>query len=177
MAGKRYLFLIALSLCMAAHAVIIGRYLESVFFLTAFSWSWVGVTALRGNLAAARAMALTMIGLVLVASALLLSLGTQQNGLVATFSLAIIPGVVAWISVLFYISHLASGLEKDHAESESEFAVALDRWMTEPPDGSHFAEPVQPAVSSPLAAEAPTPEMVARIVGAIRATRPARDAA
>ena len=179
MAGRRSLLVTAVALCMAVHAVVIGRYLESVFFLTAFPWAWVGLVALRGDLASARTMALTMIGVLAVYSALLLLLGTQQHGLAAVFSLAILPGAVTWISVVFYIAYLAAGPEEDEAELNAKFAIAMNRWMTAPPDRSQAADagPAQATGSPPLAAGTLTPEAAVQIVGPIRASRPASDAA
>ena len=179
MAGRRSLLVTTLAICMAVHAVVIGRYLESVFFLTAFPWAWVGLAALRGDLVSARTMVLTMIGVLSVSSALLLLVGTQQHGLTAFFSLARLPGAVTWISVLFYIAYLAAGPEEDEAELDAKFAVAMNRWMTAPPDRSNaaVAGPAQATVSPPLAAGTLTPEAAVQIVGPIRAQRPARDAA
>ena len=164
---------------MAVHAVVIGRYLGSVFFLTAFAWAWVGVAALRGDLASARTMVLTMIGVLLISSALMLWLGVRQDGLAAIFSLAIVPGAVSWISVLFYIVYLSAGPEEDEGELDARFAMAMNKWMTAPPNGSHaaVAGQVQAKVGPPLAAEVLTPETAVQIVGPIRSDGRASNAA
>lgn len=179
MVDRRSLLVVAVALCMAVHAVVIGRYLGSVFFLTAFAWAWVGLAALRGDLRAARTMVLTMIGMLLVSSALLLSFGGQQDGLVAVFSLAILPGAVSWVSVLFYIIYLAAGPEEDEADLDAKFVKAMSQRTTAPPGGSHaaVAGQVQATVSPPLAAEVLTPEAAVQIVGPMRSQGPASDAA
>jgi len=179
MADRRYVLVVTVALCMAVHAVVIGRYLESVFFLTAFAWVWVGLAALRGDLMSARTMALTMIGVLTVSSVLSLSFGSRQDGLVAVFSLAILPGAVIWVSVLFYMVHLAAGPEEDEAELDAKFVMAMNQWMTAPPDATRaaVARPAQPIHVAPLAADVLTPETAVRIVGPIGSQRPASDAA
>lgn len=170
MADRRYLLVVAVALCMAVHAVVIGQYLGSVFFLTAFAWAWVGLAALRDDLMSARTMALTMIGVLMVSSFLLLSFGAQQDGLAAIFSLAILPSAVSWASVLFYIAYLTAGPDEDEAELNAKFGVAMNQWMTALLDGSHaaVAGQVQAKASPPLAAEVLTPEAAVQIVGPIR---------
>lgn len=179
MANPRYLLIVAVALCMAVHAVVIGRYLGSVFFLTAFPWAWVGLAALRGDLMSARTMALTMIGVLTVSSVLLLSFGAQQSGLAATLSLAILPAAVSWVSVLFYIAHLSAGPGDTEAEYDAKSVVTMKQQMTAPPAGSDgaFARPAQEIQVAPLAAGVLTPETAVRIVGPIHSQRPAIDAA
>jgi hypothetical protein len=108
---RRGLILFLFASVMAAHALVIGRYLESSFFLTAFSWGWVGFAALVQRLDAARTMGMTMI-VILIALPVLLVLGDSPHGqweFMPLYSLALFPSLVSWgcllVLIRFIINH------------------------------------------------------------------------
>jgi hypothetical protein len=108
---KGRLVLLAFSLVMAAHALVVGRYLESTFFLAAFPWGWVALTALLDRLDMARAMGITMTGLLLLTSAILLLNITpfSQGDLVPLYSLGLFPSLIIWVCLPVFIRYLLSG--------------------------------------------------------------------
>ena len=94
-----------LAMVMALHAFIVGRVLESTFFIAAFTWGWVAIAALRSSLEAARSMIITMTFMFVIA--IVAAAMTMDPGhLRAYFSLALIPAAVANICFFFYIRFL-----------------------------------------------------------------------
>ena len=103
----RYPGVIMVSVAMALHAAAVGRYLESVFFIVAFCWAWVAVTASRGKLQAAQSMALTMTVMLSLIVLPLAVLRLDTVSLVAHLQLAVVPGIISWACMLIYIRHLS----------------------------------------------------------------------
>jgi len=104
---QRYWVLFWIAIGMAAHSFIIGRFLGSSFFMLLFFWGWVAAAAYRGRLESARAMAITMVVLLIgVAVVMALSQAPFDNAL-AYYAFALYPAIVSWICVYVYIRHLA----------------------------------------------------------------------
>ena len=93
------------ALAMSLHAFVVGRVLESTFFIAAFTWGWVAIAALRNSLEAAQAMVITMTFL-LVAAIVAAAMTMEPGHLQAYYSLALIPAAVANICFFFYIRFL-----------------------------------------------------------------------
>jgi hypothetical protein len=157
----RYINIVLISLGMACHSLVVGRYLESMFFMAAFAWAWVGFASLRGNLHAAKTMAQTMIAITIGAAALLPVLGMSGGKETALISLALLPGGISWVCVLLYINYIMSGPEERDQEMNADFARSLDAWTSPPPVPSA----AHPFMEAPVAAEELTSEKVAKIVG------------
>lgn len=104
--NKRYWVLFWIAMAMAAHSAIVGRLLGSSFFMLLFFWGWVAAAAYKGQLESARAMAITMI-VILVGTSVALALRPVNftTGL-AYYTFALYPALVSWICVYFYIRHL-----------------------------------------------------------------------
>lgn len=97
--------LFCLAMVMSFHAFVVGRVLESTFFIAAFTWGWVAIAALRGSLEAAQSMIITMTFMIVVA--IVAAAMTMDPGhLRAYFSLALIPAAVANVCFFFYIRFL-----------------------------------------------------------------------
>ena len=90
---------------MSLHAFVVGRVLESTFFIAAFTWGWVGIAALRNSLEAAQSMIITMTFL-LVAAIVSAAMTMDTSHIGAYYSLALIPAAVANICFFFYIRFL-----------------------------------------------------------------------
>ena len=110
---------------LAGHAVAVGGYLESVFFLVALAWGWVAVTGLREDLRSAQAMVVTMAALLALAVLIVIMLEVKTTRLVAHLSLALIPGLVSWICMFIYIRFVR------HQQEQLERAAAnpAGRWI------------------------------------------------
>lgn len=110
MSTQRYWVLFWIAIAMAVHSFIVGRFLGSSFFMLLFFWGWVAAAAYRGRLESARAMAITMVVLLVsVAVAMAFFPSDFQNEL-AYYTFALYPAVVSWICVYFYVRHL---MQKD----------------------------------------------------------------
>lgn len=120
----RYPGVILTSLAMALHAAIVGRYLESVFFIVAFCWAWVAVTAYRDRLQSAQSMVLTMMVLLLFVVLPLSALRLASASLAAYLSLAIMPGIISWACMFIYIRHVS---QRDENEEDVGFSGA---WLS-----------------------------------------------
>lgn len=105
MQSVRYWGLFWIAAGLSVHAVLVGRQLESSFFLMLFFWGFVAFCALRGRLEAAQTMAVVMVMLLGGVTAAGLFGGTPEPSL-AYSTLALYPALVSWLSVLFYIRYL-----------------------------------------------------------------------
>ena len=105
MQPARYWGLFWIAAGLSVHAVLVGRQLESSFFVMLFFWGFVAFSALRGSLETAQSMAIVMVLLlaVLVAATLL---GKTAPPSLAYTTFALYPALVSWISVFFYIRYL-----------------------------------------------------------------------
>lgn len=121
----RYPGVILTSLAMALHAALVGRYLESVFFIVAFCWAWVAVTALRDRLQSAQSMVLTMMGLLLCLVLPIAIARLSSTTLAAHLSLAIVPGIVSWACMFIYIRHVRQQDENDTEGNMSGIALSI----------------------------------------------------
>ena len=97
--------LFSLAAVMALHAFIVGRVLESTFFIAAFTWGWVAIATLRSSLEAAQSMIITMTFMIVIAI-VAAAMTMDPDHLRAYFSLALIPTAVANICFFFYIRFL-----------------------------------------------------------------------
>ena len=123
----RYPGVIVVSAAMALHAAAVGRYLESVFFIIAFCWAWVAVTAYRDKLQSAQSMVLTMLVLLVLVVLPITLLRLDEGSLMAHLCLAIVPGIISWACMFIYIRHIRRQGEYDH---EADFVTDLD-WANE----------------------------------------------
>lgn len=105
MQSARYWGLFWIAAGLSVHAVLVGRQLESSFFIMLFFWGFVAFSALRGRLEAAQTMAVVMVLLLGGVMATTLFGGTPAPSL-AYSTFALYPALVSWISVLFYIRYL-----------------------------------------------------------------------
>ena len=105
MQSTRYWGLFWIAAGLSAHAVIVGRQLESSFFLMFFFWGFVAMSALRGALEAAQSMAIAMV-LLWVGVAAVTYFGHAPVPDLAYTTFALYPALVSWISVFFYIRYL-----------------------------------------------------------------------
>ena len=104
--SQRYWVLFWIAMGMAAHSFIIGRFLGSSFFMLLFFWGLVAAAAYRGKLESARAMAITMVVLLVsVAAAMALFRASLHDG-PAYYAFALYPAIVSWICVYLYVRHL-----------------------------------------------------------------------
>lgn len=105
MQSTRYWGLFWIAAGLSIHALLVGRHLESSFFVMFFFWGFVAFSALRGTLEAAQTMAVVMVmllGVVIAAT----QLGKTEAPSLAYNTIALYPAVVSWISVFFYIRYL-----------------------------------------------------------------------
>ncbi len=102
----RYWGLFWIAMGMAAHSLIVGRLLGSSFFMLVFFWGWVAAAAYRGQLESAQSMAITMIAILLGATALLALTPAGAANELAYYTFALYPALVSWVCVLFYVRHL-----------------------------------------------------------------------
>ena len=105
MQGTRYWGLFWIAAGLSAHALLVGRQLESSFFVMLFFWGFVAFSALRGRLEAAQSMAVTMVVL-LGALAVVTLAGHAEAPSLAYATFALYPALVSWISVFCYIRYL-----------------------------------------------------------------------
>ncbi len=124
-------------------------------------------------------MALTMIGVLAVVAALLLSVVSGERSQMALFSLALLPSVVSWCCLVIYIYHSRSASKDDEAKVDADFMNAIHQWMTMPKDTSRaaVARPARATTNAPLAVEELTPERVTQIVGAVQNPSQSRNVA
>jgi Ca2+/Na+ antiporter len=104
--NKRYWLLFWIAMAMAAHSAIVGRLLGSSFFMLLFFWGWVAAAAYRGQLESAKAMAITMIVILVGTSVVLAFRPVNFNTELAYYTFALYPALVSWICVYFYVRHL-----------------------------------------------------------------------
>lgn len=142
---ERYLLLAGISLVLALHSLAVSRFLASSFFLiVCFCWLWVGMAALFDRLAAARAMATTMIVISLVVALPMQATRLRFVDARAFYFLAMLPALIAWICVHLFIRHLekaedVTGREID-AWFENREAEALGAAEASGEAGERFAE-------------------------------------
>ena len=105
MQTTRYWGLFWIAAGLSVHALLVGRLLESSFFLMLFFWGFVAFSALKGSLEAAQTMAIVMVMLLGALSAVTLFGGTRSPSLAYT-TFALYPAVVSWVSVFLYIRYL-----------------------------------------------------------------------
>lgn len=105
--GRRHLLLVGISVVLALHALVVSRFLpSSFFFIIAFCWAWVGVSALFDRLQAARSMATTITVALLVVALLDGISGLGHGDARAFYFLAMIPALVASMCVYVFVRHL-----------------------------------------------------------------------
>ena len=105
MQETRYWGLFWIATGLSVHAFVVGKQLESSFFMMLFFWGFVAISALRGSLEIAQSMAIVMIVLFIgIAAATLFGHAARPSLAYMTF--ALYPAVVSWISVFFYIRYL-----------------------------------------------------------------------
>lgn len=101
----RYWGLFWIAAALSVHAFVVGKQLESSFFLMMFFWGFVAISAFRGALEAAQSMAVVMIMILGgLAAATALELTAKPSLAYTTF--ALYPALVSWICVFFYIRYL-----------------------------------------------------------------------
>ncbi len=106
MISRRYWVLFWIAMGMAAHSFIVGRFLGSSFFMLLFFWGWVAAAAYRGKLESARAMAITMVVLLVSVAAVMALFRASFHNELAYYAFALYPAIVSWICVYFYVRHL-----------------------------------------------------------------------
>lgn len=106
MQSPRYWLLFWIAVGMAAHSLVVGRLLGSSFFMLAFFWGWIAVTAWRGRLAAAQSMAAAMVAILAITAAGMAIMGSDLSRGIGYYAFALYPALVSWICVLVYIRHL-----------------------------------------------------------------------
>jgi len=105
--GRRHLLLVAISVVLVLHALVVSRFLpSSFFFIIAFCWLWVGVSALFDRLQAARSMAATMTLALLLGALLQETSGLGHGDARAFYFLAMLPALVASLCVYAIVRHL-----------------------------------------------------------------------
>lgn len=105
MHGARYWGLFWVAAALSLHAFVVGKQLESTFFLMVFFWGFVAISAFRGSLETAQSMAVVMIMIMGgMAGASLLGITPKPSLAYTTF--ALYPALVSWVSVFFYIRFL-----------------------------------------------------------------------
>lgn len=101
----RYWGLFWIAAALSVHAFVVGKQLESSFFIMMFFWGFVAISAFRGSLETAQSMAVVMIMILGgLTGATLLGLTPKPSLAYTTF--ALYPALVSWISVFFYIRYL-----------------------------------------------------------------------
>jgi len=107
MGKSRYWGLFWIAAGMSMHALVVGKLLESSFFILAFFWGFVAIAAVRGALETAQSMAVLMMALFgMLGIAAMFGGGAPGNLAYTTF--ALYPALVSWISIFFYIRYLRS---------------------------------------------------------------------
>lgn len=154
----RYPGVIVVSAAMMLHAAAVGRYLESVFFIIAFCWAWVAVTAYRGKLQSAQSMVLTMLVMLVLIVLPLALLRLDKASLTAHLCLAIVPGIISWACMFVYIRHIIRQGEDEHnaifTVTDLDWADEMVRVLGEDqPDRSPLA--ASPAPSSTIVSDRP----------------------
>lgn len=143
----RYPGVIVVSAAMMLHAAAVGRYLESVFFIIAFCWAWVAVTAYRSKLQSAQSMVLTMLVMLVLIVLPLALLRLDKASLMAHLCLAIVPGIISWACMFVYIRHI---IRRGEDDNHADFAFADLDWANEMAIVLGEAEPDQrPLAASP----------------------------
>lgn len=142
---SRHLLLVAMSLLLTIHGLVVSRSIPSSLFLIAScSWLWVGVTALIDRLEAARTMATTMIVMLLAIALIAKTTSLVEGNMMAFYLLAMFPSLTAWICVYIYIRHLQGAREANGVAIHSWFAgkklEQLDRAQESGSFGRQFAE-------------------------------------
>ena len=105
MQAKRYWGLFWIAPALSVHAFIVGKQLESSFFIMLFFWGFVAIGAFRGALQTAQSMAIVMVILLGALTIATLTGRTAPPSLAYT-TFALYPAIVSWISVFFYIRYL-----------------------------------------------------------------------
>ena len=105
MLSTRYWGLFWIAAGLSVHALLVGRLLESSFFVMLFFWGFVAFAALKGALEAAQTMSVVMILLLGGVTAATHLGGTPAPDLAYT-TFALYPALVSWVSVFFYILYL-----------------------------------------------------------------------
>ena len=119
---ERYVLLAGLSFVLALHSLAVSRFLaSSFFFIVCFCWLWVAMSALFDRLAAARAMATTMIVILLVVALPMQMTRLRFEDTRAFYFLAMLPALIAWSCVHLFIRLLQKA--EDVAGRE------LDTWF------------------------------------------------
>lgn len=98
------LFVIAVGMC--AHALLMGRLLESPFGIVSFAWAFIAWAAFRNRLADAEAMSISMTAILFIAALAFGAASRDHASVVAHLSLALAPAAVAFACVTFYIAHI-----------------------------------------------------------------------
>lgn len=104
--SRRYWVLFWIAIGMAAHSFVVGRFLGSSFFMLLFFWGWVAAAAYRGKLDSARAMAITMVVLLVSVAAVMALFQASFHNELAYYAFALYPAIVSWICVYLYVRHL-----------------------------------------------------------------------
>ena len=122
--GRRHLLLVAISVVLVLHALVVSRFLpSSFFFIVAFCWLWVGVSALFDRLQAARSMAATVTLALLVGALLQETSGLGHGDARAFYFLAMLPALTASLCVYVFVRHLQT--------AEDVSGRALQDWFEE----------------------------------------------
>lgn len=118
------MLLAGLSLLLAAHSLVMSRTLQSsLLLIVCFCWLWVAAAALLDRLAAARAMAVTMTVILVIAGLVVKTTSVAPANNTAFYSLALFPILTAWICVYVYVRHL------QHLDDVS--GRPIDTWFEE----------------------------------------------
>lgn len=160
---RRYLGLLFFSLAMVVHAMAVGRYLGSLYFIVAFAWGWVAVAALRGRLDLAWDMGLTIMALLLLSLGALSYAAAGMQDFVALGSLVYFPAIISWACLLVYIRHLRNHDAREAgggwddvgpANAAAQFLKSLERGRQagRTVQDNHPA-PEQPATATPAPAD------------------------
>lgn len=105
MHAARYWGLFWMASALSLHAFVVGKQLESSFFIMMFFWGFVAISAFRGSLETAQSMAVVMVMILggLTGATLF---GLTPKPSLAYTAFALYPALVSWISVFFYIRYL-----------------------------------------------------------------------
>lgn len=106
MGKSRYWGLFWIAAALAIHALVVGRFLGSSFFVMMFFWGWVAVNAMRGELEAAQNMVIIMCTLLFTATILMVFYPQNFDHELAYYAFALYPAMVSWVSAYFYIRYL-----------------------------------------------------------------------
>ena len=101
----RYWGLFWIATALSVHAFVVGKQLESSFFLMMFFWGFVAISAFRGSLQTAQSMAVVMI-MILGGAAAATLLGLTAKPSLAYTTFALYPALVSWVCVFVYIRYL-----------------------------------------------------------------------